>query len=80
MYGGFGNWGLWLGSWIRVLGLGFLIDRVWRLWRGFVGVGALNIEEQPWEKTMQTKDFCFFVCDESVDRIGGVVILLMLLL
>ena len=80
MYGGFGNWGLWLGSWIRVLGLGFSIDGVWRLWCGFVGVGALNIEEQPWEKTMQTKDFCFFVCDESVDRIGGVVILLMLLL
>ena len=46
--GGLGFWGLGLG----LLGLVFSVDAVLGLWcraSGFFGVGALFIEEYPWE-------------------------------
>ena len=55
--------------------MGFGASRV-----GLLGLGLSILKNNPGKKPMRTKDFCVFVCDESVGRIGGVVILLMLLL
>ena len=66
------GWGLGLEFW----GWGFQLMGFGASGEGLLGLGLSILKN----KTMQTKDFSLFVCDESVDGIGGVVILLMLLL